>query len=587
MRVFRSPLFWILCVAAVLRSAGIFWGLPASDGWDDDGVAPRNFLVGLALTYTPGSYFTYPPFHMFLIAIPTAPVWIAALFNAPSLAGHDVIAEMIRVPYMTFFAVVARVISVAMSMGTIFVVAKMTETVAGRRAGLFAAAACTLNAALTYYGQVTNLDGPYLFWAALSVWGWMRVIAEHEPRHMRWAALAAAAAVATKDQGYAIFLLSVPLALAIWFAFDEWPRRNARSVTLTALRWSGIALVALLLIDGAITNPAGFAERIAFLTGPASGNYAQYQDDWSGRMSLIADMWERFTRYYPHITIILAAAGIAIHVLRFRDDRARFVAGLFPLLAIISFTLAFNIPALRTETRFLLPQSIFIAVYIGIAAERFVFASRPWIKWSMRGFVLAVAVMAFYKCAGIVAEFIDDPRYDAERWLNAHVGKGDAIETYGLNVYLPRFPQGAVVTRVGPKSLKARNPLPNVTEVRQFYGAIAGRHPQFLVISGHWVQKFFRTDFAASHQGRVVPKSHRSEFEDLEARNYFNALFAGRLPYRLAHKAVYSPGIWPVSNTYESLAQTIFLFERMPLQPAKPVYKDKMRDSVRARLPGP
>ena len=46
----RHPLFWILLAAMGLRLAGLFWGLPASDGWDDDGFAPRNFLTALALT---------------------------------------------------------------------------------------------------------------------------------------------------------------------------------------------------------------------------------------------------------------------------------------------------------------------------------------------------------------------------------------------------------------------------------------------------------------------------------------------------------------------------------------------------------
>ena len=34
--------------------------------------------------------------------------------------------------------------------------------------------------------------------------------------------------------------------------------------------------MALLLVDGAITNPSGFARRIAFLTGPASHDYFEY-----------------------------------------------------------------------------------------------------------------------------------------------------------------------------------------------------------------------------------------------------------------------------------------------------------------------
>jgi 4-amino-4-deoxy-L-arabinose transferase-like glycosyltransferase len=565
MRLSRSPLFWILVAAAVLRTAGIFWGLPASDGWDDDGVAPRNFLVGIAQTYTPGSYFTYPPFHMFLLAILTAPGWIIALVNASALTPHAVIAEMIQVPYMTFFAVVARVVSAAMSIGTIYLIGRIAETTGGRRAGLFAAAACALNAALTYYGQVTNLDGPYLFWAALSVWGWMRAIEEHEPRHIRWAALAAAAAVATKDQAYAVFLISVPLALLAWFALDRWPRQNARLVMASLLLWTGVAFVALLAIDGAITNPTGFAERIAFLTGPASRDYAQYQDDWAGRVSLLKSTWQTFSRFYPSAAIVLAALGISIHALRLREDRARFVAGLMPLLAIISYTIAFDFAALRTEIRFLLPQSIFIAVYIGIAVDKLVTAPQPWVKWGARGLVLAISAYAFYQCAGIAAAFIADPRYDAERWLSDHTRRGDVIETYGLNVYLPRFPKDTIVIRVGQKPLKARNPLPNVTEILQPYESVATRNPRFIVVSAFWVRDYLETGITPSGRGEAIPRVRRSVFADTAGRDYFRALFEGRLPYRLAHKSVYSPSFWPPLNAYESLAQTIFLFERVPM----------------------
>ena len=45
------PLRVVLLVAACLHGVGISWGMPASDGWDVDGVAPRDFLPGLAATY--------------------------------------------------------------------------------------------------------------------------------------------------------------------------------------------------------------------------------------------------------------------------------------------------------------------------------------------------------------------------------------------------------------------------------------------------------------------------------------------------------------------------------------------------------
>jgi len=561
-----SPLFWILCAATIFRLVGLTWGLPASDGWDDDGVAPRNFLVGLVETYNSGSYFAYPPLHMFVLAILTSPGWIIALLKAHSLTQHDVIAEFIQLPYMTFFSVVARLVSVATSVGTIFLIGKMAETIGGRRAGLCAAAACTLNATLTYYGQVTNLDGPYLFWSALSLWGWMRAIAEREPRHMRWAVLSAAGAVATKDQAYAIFLISVPLALLLWFALDRWPRQNARDLIAALLVSTGVATVALLAIDGAIPNPTGFAKRIAFLAGPASKDYAQYQDNWSGRVRLLQDMWAYFPRYYPPAVAWLGAFGVFIHTVRLRDERSKLVAGLLPLFAIISFTLSFNFVALRTENRFLLPQSIFIAVYIGVAVDRLAFASQPLIKYAARGLVLTIAAFALYQCAGIDAAFIGDPRYDAERWLDVHVRPGDTIETYGLNVYLPRFPDGAVVTRLDRKPLTARNPLPHVAEIDQSFELITERNPRFIVVSMFWVQDYLRQNIAEPSDGRAIQKVQEAVFKETSARNYFKALFEGKLSYRLAHSSTYASGFWPSVDAYESLAQTVFLFERVPLR---------------------
>jgi 4-amino-4-deoxy-L-arabinose transferase-like glycosyltransferase len=560
----RSPLFWILCAATILRLPGITWGLPASDGWDDDGVAPRNFLVGLAQTYAGGSYFAYPPLHMILLAVLTLPGWLLALFRAPALAPHDVIAEFIHVPYMTFFALVARLVGAIMSVATIFLIGKMAETVGGRGAGLCAAATCALNATLVYYGQVTNLDGPYLFWSALSLWGWMRVIAEHEPRHIRWAALAAAAAIATKDQAYAVFLFSIPVAFLLWFALDSWPRQNARTLIPQFLVWTGIAALALLIVDGAIINPTGFERRIAFLAGPASQDYAQYQHSWPGRIRLVEDMWAYFPRSYPVAMAWLGAFGVAIHVLRMRGNRSVAVAGLIPMLAILSFTIAFNLVALRTENRFLLPQSIFIAVYVGIAADQAVFASQPLIRRAARGLALFIAALAFYQCAGIDAAFIDDPRYDAEHWMNANVHPGDTIEAYGLNVYLPRFPKGATVTRLDRKPLALRNPLPSVTEIDQPFAAIAERNPRFIVVSGFWVQDYLMQDIAEPNDGREIQKTRQSVLGETQARNFFGALFGDKLPYRLAHKSIYAPGIWSSVVGFESLAQTVFLFERIP-----------------------
>jgi hypothetical protein len=564
-----SPLFWILVAAALMRTAAITWGLPASDGWDDDGVAPRNFLVGLVETYTPGHHFTYPPLHMFILAVLSLPGIVAALFHASSFVPKDVIAEMIHVPYMTYFAVVARIVSVVFSLGTIVIAARMGELVAGKRAGLLAAAALALNAGLTYYGQVTNLDGPSLFWAMLSLYFFMRVMTLHELKPIRWACLAAAAAVATKDQTYAVFVFALPAGLTLWFVVDGWARQNAGPVLKELVAWGVLAIAAVLMIDGALINPHGFADRLALLTGSASQDYAEYQNNLAGRGAVAADMAAHFSRYYPVLVALLMALGVAAVGMRKRSGAL--AAGLLPLLAAVSFTLAFNFVALRTETRFVLPQSVVLALYVGLGAD--LLLSVAVLRWRAlaAAFLFVTAGWAAYGCIGVDAAFWGDPRYDAEAFLKKHVRPGDGVEIYGLNVYLPRLPEGATVSRVGSKPLKARNPLPHVAEVVQPYGAIGARKPRFLVVTGFWVQDYLAPAASAEGAGRTVPKVRELAFRDVDARGFFGALFAERLPYRLVHRSDFIGPLEPNVNAYESLKQTVFIFERDPARSNAPI----------------
>jgi hypothetical protein len=566
--IWRHPLFWILAAAGGLRLAGLFWGLPASDGWDDDGFAPRNFLTALALTYKPGSYFTYPPLHAVLLALLSAPGIVIALLQVPSFHQADVIGEFTKPGYMSFFALVGRLVSLGMSLGIIWAVGEMARLVADgalgdsrtaqskSRAGLFAAGAAALNFGLTYYGQVSNLDVPYLFWGVLALlWG-MRAVIEQQPKHFWAAALFAAASVATKDQAYALFLLSLPLCLLAWLALDRWPRIHAGKIVRALLPAMAVTLLLLLLVDGAITNWSGFARRIAFLAGPASGDYAEYVRGPSGWLALLGDMAGYFSRGYGLIAVALAVFGLVLHVGRTRDSVR--VAGLLPALAILSFILCFSFAALRSDDRFLLPQAVLACVYIGIAAEALAFAPGPWSRLAGRAALAVTALFALHQAVAINAALLLDPRYDAEAWMAVHVRPGDTVETYGQNCFLPRFPANARVTRVGQGDLKVRNPLPRVTEARALFGAERGA--RFVVVNAKWAERYLRpqTPLGAGH---IYSRLQQADFRNTDARGYFARLLEGKAGYRLAYTAHYD-GLWPKVHIHDSLGETIWIFER-------------------------
>src|SRR5580698_109180 len=117
----RSPTLWVLAGTATLFLVGLGWGLPASDTWDNDGVAPRDFLVAVAETFDKSSfdvaYLHLAPVHLVLLTLLTLPITVSAALAAGGIAPDRLVHEFIQTPYMTAIAWVARGANVGMALG--------------------------------------------------------------------------------------------------------------------------------------------------------------------------------------------------------------------------------------------------------------------------------------------------------------------------------------------------------------------------------------------------------------------------------------------------------------------------------------
>jgi len=557
----RSALGAVLLVALAARLVGLGWGLPASDGWDDDGVAPRDFLVGVVETYTWGHHATYPPLQMILLAIATAPVWIVALLRAPSLAPTALVAAFIQVPTMTALAVIARAVTVAMSLGVLWNMATIGATLGGsRRAGAWTAASCAVGSVFTYYSQTSNLDVPYLFWGALSVRRLVEAIAGREPRRLRGALLFAALAVCTKDQAYALFVLSVPLAVGAWLLLDPAARRLTPAVAKNLAAGAAAAVAVVLALDGALSNPVGFAGRVRFLLGTASQDHAMYAPTAAGYAHVARDVVLAFGRSFPWTVAPLVAVG-AVASWRVEDRAAR-VAGLVPALVAVSFTLAFDLTARRTEDRFVLPQMLMCGVYAGLGCDVLQSRFGPRRAGALAAVLALAFVPAVFRCAAVDAAMVLDPRYDAERWLRAHVEPDDPLEVYDNNVHLPRLPAGVRAERVDVTPVAARSPMPGLTEVRDRFSNVAARDPRWIVVSQFWAYKYLLEPQVLADLGRALSPQQEAARLDADSSAYFHALRGGRLGYRPVHVAAPAAGFWPVVDIHASLDREIWIYER-------------------------
>ena len=561
----RSPLAWIVLLVGVLHAVAMGWGLPGSDGWDNDGIAPRDFLPGLAETFTPGHFYTYPPLQLAIVAVLTLPVTLVAVVRAPALTLASVVREIIEVPYMTAMSIVARVIVLAMSLGIVLAVARLAEEIRAaelgldpareprvgasayddpriRRAGICAALFVGLNASLTYYGKVSNLDVPYLFWGTWALVYLARAI--RGQRSWRTGFILAALAVTTKDQAYALFLLSLPIYLVRAVILD---RKRVRELAVA----SAIALALLLVIDGAVFNPSGFRARIGFLLGPASQDYAEYASTWDGRRRLLLDAAESFQLQYPFAMLLFV--GVGLRHLR------RSALGALPLLVALSFTIAFEMATRRTEARFLLPQAIMLAVYGGAGLEAFFWNARRALRWGGRAVAVVPLALGLFRAVSVDVNMLHDPRYAAEEWLAANVRPGDTIEVYGLNVYMPRLPRWAHVVRVGPEPVDKRNPMPGFEEVQAPYELAPQRSPTWIIVCWGWAWRVF--DRPPLVAGQV--KATTLERADAQpTRRYFRQLADQALGYYSTFNSDYDPSVFPVVDIHGTTSRTIWIYKR-------------------------
>lgn len=556
---------WLLAIlasACLLYCVGITWGLPSSDGWDNDGVAPRDFLPGLLMSYTPGSHYIYPPLHLILLTLLTLPIWSVALLKAGTTAPEAVRQTFIQVPVMTSLALVARLLSALFSLGSLLALYKLGEQLGGKKVARLAALVGLVNIPLTYYAHTTNLESPYLCWMLWSLVYAGLAATEQSVQRFRRACFFAVAAMTTKDQAYAALLAPLALLAFLLLYRSDDKKRDAKYLLTTSL----LSAFALLLIDGALFNPTGFRDRVLELSGPASQDYAQYTNDMSGRLQLIREFVPFVSNIaYPTALSLFGLVGLWFAV------RARDFARLLPLLAALSFTLFFNLVARRLEARFVLPQALMLGLYVAWGLERaWSLLNARW-PHAQKPLLSVAALLLAYSLHGAMsvdAQLLTDPRYEAERYLLAHVQPNERVEIYGGNVYLMHYPPTAQIERVSAGELRP-NPLPGIRENIVPYEDVESRRPDWIV-SPECFDWRYRVDGPAPSDMPGLRDGHQIQhvvlrgFGNRAQIDYFRSLYAGTTNYEPVAATVSQAQFWRNIRLHASLSCKMSIFRRRP-----------------------
>ena len=273
----RGALVLVLAAALILGAWGLRWGLPSEFGWAPDEVLPAEVDAAVAQRFAHGWHGKYPPLHFALLAAASAPARLAG-----RVAGWD--AARVHDARMTS----GRLLSLALSLGVLLVVYRCGRETGDARAGVLAGALLALSVPFPYYAKTANLDVPYLFWFALSVLFFLRALRRGRAADFGFFALAAAAAVATKDQAFALYVLTVPFL--VWEIIRR--RRTEGPLSVWADRRLALLLgggaIAFAVLGGALFNPGGWIAHVRLIAGPASTAFRMFDQGLSGHIALLA-----------------------------------------------------------------------------------------------------------------------------------------------------------------------------------------------------------------------------------------------------------------------------------------------------------
>ncbi len=525
---------WIVMVFALSQLVAIGWDLPGSYGWENDGIAPRDFFAGIAINLTPGQGHRYPMFHNLLIGVLSIPILLPAALSAESWTLPDLMEKILTVPTMTGVSLVAKLVSVLMACIALLVIARIARRTVSAEAGRWAAIWAATCLSFAYYGRVSNLDGPYLMWTALAL---DRLLSAAETRKRRDYVLfgvLAGAAVATKDQAYAglvlpglIYVLLLPLRDDQPFGQRAAHYKNATFATLAGA-------LSLGLLGGGLFNPTGFVARLRELTGGASQDWMSYARTPEGLFHNIVDIVVGQEIYYwPWLVVALCWVGVGMAVARPGGEGIRSrTFRLLPLSAGISSLVFFTLVVARCEHRFVLPMGFWLAYYGGIASAAVLARVAGKGPVLLGGAQVALGLLVLW-AAGHSFEVQLTQRGDARNEVHAFLTslpEGTLVETYGWLVHLPHFDVSEAspyrLQRVSRRPIKTRNPLVGAQEIDEPYGNVHARRPDVLVVPESTAREFIPRPLRAGMAAAAVGERFQS---DLDAQEFFRSVLSGSL----------------------------------------------------------
>jgi hypothetical protein len=281
-------------------------------------------------------------------------------------------------------------------------------------------------------------------------------------------------------------------------------------------------LITYVLAANLLINWPGFVQHVRYITSAGSAPYQEFPPTLAGHLGLWSKTIKLLALSWGIPLFSICGLGLLWGLRRFPR------VSLALLAPALSYYLCFIAMILYVYPRFVLPFVLIFAIFGGKflgdlwkASGRLPPVTRP-----------AIAALLLYSLVyGASADWLfdQDPRYQAEEWINRHVTPEATIETYGPVQYLPRFPEHVRVRHI---------PLEGYVEE-----AFRSRTPEYVLLTHGYYRRITE-----------------DQEDDFDQEELIEDLWDGDLGYRLVGDFKALRGVAP--DLIRSLNSRILIFER-------------------------
>lgn len=546
MRGIDWPLLGILATTALLCLYGIQWGRVES--WNSDQMSYRYLFSVPGEPFNP-AWFYRPPFHTYLL-------YVLVHLPLDSLGTWLGIDPVVLRPARL---VMARLVTLAMFLGTIWIGYRLVEEAFDRASARIVAAILGTSAGLVMHAHFLTVDIPLAFWILWALREMTRIPQAGGPGRSVSAGLLLGLATATKYNGA---LLLVPLVTAHWLLWRYRPRGLSgwTAMRRLALALGAAALAFLLANPYSVLDAGRFLDHLTF----NAWMVPRYEGAVEGHGVL------PYLAAHPQLlgwpVAILAALGLAAalgFLARRGSPTRQRVLAILALGLILPYAAA-TAWSPRVEARFVLPVLPVLLLLLPFLWR----TPTPRRLW-----LLVLPVLAYnLVCAALVGNrLLADPRMAAQTWMQRHGRPGDLVLSTlhaphwsllpGVQVTDHRLPVVTGRQRLLQSELE-REPG-RAEQLRAFTGgddtrafrlaAVLRQGPRLIAVSSGYYDRFLHPPM-----DRLYP--------EMEA--FFRQILAPPSGYRVAFDGTaQSAPAWAYPAEIPYLARRLTILERIPGPP--------------------